>query len=157
MRRPLPLWQRNIIGAVVSALAIAVLVYFQLWPMWRTYRATVVPAHTARALQPLTVDGQTWELVAATRYEQTLGPGQQLPPGVIGVRATVEQTGTGPTFACFAFITDGQRRWRGSGPPCGGTRTGEWTFRIPVGVVPTAIDITGGDRQIVIRLLLSKD
>ena len=58
----LALWQRNLIGAAVAAVALGVIIPFDLWPQWADYRATVEPAHVIAPRQSLAVDGQTWSV-----------------------------------------------------------------------------------------------
>lgn len=166
MSRSLPLWQRNAIGGVVVAAGVVVLAGTTWWSPWTAYRATLHPGHIVAAGQSAPVDGRTWS-VGDIRH---LGPGDRpgaapLPKGTVLTVITVDREGPPSEGLCVAVLTDGERRWRGQTPidyavsPAPGTsfncaRPGplQWAFLVPGDVVPTALDITTADGQILVRL-----
>jgi hypothetical protein len=151
----LALWQRNLIGAAVAAAALGVIIPFDLWPKWATYRATVEPAHVIEPRQSLVVDGQTWAVADVKHLRRESRPGAQaLPEGTVLMVVTVDRSGVeSPDTYVMGVLTDGQRRWRGQslGPAQGQLA---WNFVIPDDAVPTALDITMLDGSIPIRLQL---
>ena len=56
------LWVRNLIGAVVVAVAVGVIITTILGDQWATYRHTVVPATVVPAGQTGAAGGQTWKV-----------------------------------------------------------------------------------------------
>ena len=90
----LALWQRNVIGAAVAAVALAVIIPFDLWPKWATYRATVEPAHVVSPRQSLTVDAQTWAVADVRHLRREPRPGAPpLPEGTVLTVVTVDRSG----------------------------------------------------------------
>jgi hypothetical protein len=151
----LALWHRNLIGAAVAAVALGVIIPFDLWPKWATYRATVEPAHVVEPRQSLVVDGQTWTVADVKHLRREPRPGAPaLPEGTVLMVVTVDRSGVeSPDTYVMGVLTDGQRRWRGQslGPAQGQLA---WNFVIPDDAVPTALDITMLDGSIPIRLQL---
>jgi hypothetical protein len=168
IRRPLPLWQRNVIGAVVAAVAVGVFVVIDLGPQWSEYRHTVVPETVVAAGNSGTADGQTWKVESIrhlNRDPASFGP--PLPAGTVLTAVTLERSGPTSDEICVGVITDGSRRWQAEGvggfrpPLAGGVNTlcnkpgpVQFTFLLPHDVVPTAMDVTTLDGQIRVRLLL---
>lgn len=149
------LWQRNVIGAVVAVAAVVVVTIFTLKPAWDDYRRTVVPAHVAAVGQSVTVDGQVWSVRKAGRSTKQPGSGVPVPAGTVLMNVVVERSGPASGgFGCVGLLTDGERSWRATGPPCGAAETMPWSFLIPAGAEPTAVDVTKLDGSILIRLLL---
>ena len=151
----LALWQRNLIGAAVAAAALGVIIPFDLWPKWATYRATVEPAHVIEPRQSLAVDGQTWAVADVKHLRREPRPGApELPEGTVLMVVTVDRSGAeSPDTYMMGVLTDGERRWRGDGLlPKDGRLT--WNFVIPDDAVPTALDITMFGGSILIRLEL---
>lgn len=148
------LWQRNVIGAVVSAVALSLVVYFTPWPAWQRYRSTVDPAHTVAVDDAVTISGQTWELGTV----RTAGRGRgaaPAPEGAVTKVVTVQRSGPAdPELICYAVLTDGRSRWRAFGTSCGKPGPLTWSFVLPADTDPTAVDITGPDGAILIRFLL---
>ena len=151
----LALWQRNLIGAAVAAAALAVIIAFDLWPQWATYRATVQPAHVVSPRQSLTVEGQTWAVADVAHLRREPRPGAPpLPEGTVLTVVTVDRSGAEtPDSYVVGVLTDGQRRWRGESLAASPGQT-EWKFVIPDDAVPTALDVTRLDGSILIRLQL---
>jgi hypothetical protein len=151
----LALWQRNLIGAAVAAVALGVIIPFDLWPKWATYRATVEPAHVIEPRQSLAVDGLTWAVADVKHLRREPRPGAPaLPEGTVLMVVTVDRSGVVPPDThVMGVLTDGERRWRGQslGPAQGQLA---WNFVIPGDAVPTALDITMLDGSIPIRLQL---
>jgi len=154
--RRLTLWQRNLIGAMVAAVALAVLVVVSLWPQWSTYRATFDPEHIVAPRQSLTVNGQTWTVGQVQHFGRDPAPGAPpLPEATVLTVVTVDRSGpVSPDTYCIGVLTDGQRRWRGTGDVCTRPDRLKWSFVIPADAVPTAVDVTLGDGSILIRLAL---
>ncbi len=171
MRRPrLParLWQRNIIGLVVAAFALAVLVVVELAPQWSGYRNTVVPPHVAAAGHAVSFDGQTWTVSGVQHLNKLTGPGaKKLPEGAVLQVVSIERAGAPEGDMCTAMITDGQRRWQAEGiggygarlpegvsDRCTGTGAVQFSFLLPDDVVPKAVDVVNLDGRIRVRLEL---
>lgn len=169
IRRPLPLWQRNTIGAIVAAAALTAYTLTDLWPPWAHYRDTVRPEHVVAARQSQTIDGQTWSIGEVRHLGDIAAPGSQaLPDGTVLTVVTVDRSGvTPPGQACGGVLTDGEHRWRGqtlstySIPMAPGawfncTKPGplQWAFLHPTDTVPTAVDVTALDGAILVRLQL---
>ena len=166
------LWVRNLIGAAVSAAAIAVLVFTGLGGLgesWATYRHTVVPGADVPAGKTGDADGHTWRIDAIrhiNRSPRDFGP--PLPLGTVLTVITVDRSGSPPADAiCNGVITDGKRRWKSesigmfSAPEADGvtslcTQPGllQFTFLLPQDVVPTAVDVVQLDGRITARLQL---
>ncbi|HEY9267238.1 MAG TPA: hypothetical protein VIQ11_21805 [Mycobacterium sp.] len=169
IRRPLPLWQRNIIGVIVAAAALTAYTFTELWPPWAHYRDTIRPEHVVAARQSQTIDGQTWSIGEVRHLGDIAAPGSQaLPDGTVLTVVTVDRSGvTPPGQACGGVLTDGEHRWRGqtlstySIPMAPGawfncTKPGplQWAFLHPTDTVPTAVDVTAPDGVILVRLQL---
>ncbi|BBX16594.1 hypothetical protein CRI77_24005 [Mycolicibacterium duvalii] len=169
MRRGLKLWQRNVIGAAVTAAALVAVVVTDLEPQWSEYRATVRPGTEAGPGQSVTVDGQTWT-VGGVRHlgRRVKPPGSTLPAGTVVTVVTLQRSGPpGPELGCFGVLTDGRHRWRGqsvsafgvkpadgAGSLCTAPGPVEWAFVIPADIAPTAVDVTTTGGSIVLRLQL---
>lgn len=151
--RRLPLWQRNLIGVVVTAAALTVLTAVELWPEWTSYRDTVDPGHVVEPRQSLTIDGHTWAVSDIRHLRPPARPGAPpLPEGTVVTEVTLE--GAKPPDTYFiGVLTDGERRWRGD---TYGAQPGElqWSFVVPADAVPTALDVTTLDGSILVRLQL---
>ncbi len=168
LRVPATLWQRNIIGAVVAALALTVLVVTELAPDWSRYRHTVAPAHAVAAGQTGSFDGQTWTITGVRHLDKAGGPGAKpLPAGTVLEVVSIARTGAPDGDMCTGMITDGPRRWQaegltGYGPPvpdgasnrCTGKGPVQFSFLLPDDVVPTAVDVLDLDGRIRVRLEL---
>lgn len=169
IRRPLPLWQRNLIGAIVAAAALTGYALVDIWPPWELYRDTVRPEHVVAARQSQTIDGQTWSIGEVKHFGQSPASyAQPLPEGTVLTVVTVERSGvTPPGQSCDGVLTDGEHRWRGqtlstySIPMAPGawftcTKPGplQWAFLHPTDIVPTAVDVTAPDGVILLRLQL---
>lgn len=168
-RRPLPLWQRNLIGAVVAAAALTAYSLVDLWPPWAHYRDTVRPEHVVAARQSQTIDGQTWSIGNVKHLGQSPAPyAQPFPGGTVLTVVTVQRSGvTPPGQGCVGILTDGELRWRGQTPvtysvprtpgtgfDCAQPGPLQWAFLHPADTVPTAVDITAPDGAILVRLEL---
>ncbi len=108
--RTLRLWQRNVIGLAVAAVAAAVLGITELYPDWSAYRARVTPAVQVPKAGSVTAHGQTWRLgsihhLNAVPHASTT----TLPAHTTLTVVTVERTGTPSALECTAVITDGRR------------------------------------------------
>lgn len=164
----MPLWQRNVIGAVVSGVALAVITATTLWPRWSDYRDATEPEHVVPAGESGDAAGQTWR-VESVRYlsssANVLNP--DLPQGTIIEVVTLERSGGPGPVACAGMVTDGQRRWSaeyvggfGPTPPDGSSSTCskpgpvQFSFLLPSDATPTAVDVTDGLGRILVRLML---
>ncbi|MGE2834650.1 hypothetical protein [Mycobacterium sp. SMC-4] len=169
MKRPSKLWQRNVIGAVVTVASLAAVVATDLGPKWSHYLGTVHPGADAPRGEDVTVDSQSWKLGEVRHLGRRVKPpGSTLPAGTVVTVVTVLRDGApGPELGCDGVLTDGRHRWRGQPPihyglkPVAGAalncaRPGpiQWAFTIPDGVVPTALDVTTYDGSILVRLQL---
>ncbi|BBY67274.1 hypothetical protein [Mycolicibacterium helvum] len=168
LRAPAALWQRNIIGAVVVALALTVLVVTELAPDWSRYRHTVVPAHVVAAGATGSFDGQTWTITGVRHLNKATRSGAKpLPVGTVLQVVAIDRTGAPEGDMCIGMITDGLRRWQaegmtGYGPQvpdgasdrCTGTGPVQFSFLLPRDVVPTAVDVVDLDGRIRVRLQL---
>ncbi|MGE0217550.1 hypothetical protein [Mycolicibacterium sp.] len=164
----LALWQRNVIGAVVTVAALGGVAAMDLWPAWSHYRDSVVPAHVVPARESVTVGGQTWSLGPVRYIGDRPGLGR-IPPGTVVTLVTVRRDGpTPPGAACVGVLTDGHRRWRGESPitysipatadqgfTCTKDGSLQWAFLVPDDAVPTALDVTAPNGTILLRLQLS--
>jgi hypothetical protein len=162
------LWTRNAIGATVAVAALAVFVVCYLRPEWSTYRQTVQPPHVVPAGQSLAVDGLTWRVSSVRHLASSPGvAAPALPQGTVLSVVSIERSGDAAGQSCVGVLTDGDRRWRAQVvgvytvlPPDGVTgncsKSGpvQFTFVLPQDAVPTAVDITTADGQIMLRLLL---
>ena len=160
--------RRNVVSAVVTTIALAIIGATQLWPSWSRYAGTVDPAHVVAAGASADVDGRVWRLGAITHPAPTVGMyGRRLPPGTVRLVVRVERSGAGDPGSCTGAVTDGQRRWNaqrlnGYAVPvtddiaesCVRPGALQWTFLLPDDVLPTAVDVVGSDGRIVVRLLL---
>ncbi|WP_102144316.1 hypothetical protein [Mycobacterium hubeiense] len=167
-RRGPVLWQRNIVGAVATCAALAVLAVVDFWPHWSTYRSTQVPQRIAAPRAAITLDGQTWQLQTVRHLSDT--PGRLGPPmaaGAVFTVVTIERSGTDEGQPCEAVLTDGTRRWTsvslvlGPAEHSAGITTHcslpgalRVAFEIPSDAVPTALDITDSGGGILVRLQL---
>jgi len=168
LRLPATLWQRNIIGVVVAALALTVLVVTDLAPDWSRYRHTVTPAHIVAAGRTGTFDGQTWTIARVQHLNKASGPGAKaLPAGTVLQVVSIDRTGAPDGDMCNGVLTDGSRRWQAEGlagygpmPPvgtsdrCTGKGPVQFSFLLPDDVVPTAVDVVDLDGRIRVRLEL---
>jgi hypothetical protein len=130
------MWVRNLIGAVVVAIAVGVIITTILGDQWDTYRDTVVPATIVAKGQSGSAGDQSWKIDS--------------------VKDEV----------CYGVITDGERRWKadniGFSPPpvdgvtslCSQPGLLQFSFLLPQNVIPTAMDITAFDSSITVRLML---
>jgi len=155
------LWQRNAVGAAVSAAALTVIVATDLWPDWATYWDSTHVDNIVAVGEVGDADGQTWQ-VESIRHLNT-----DLPAGTVLNVVTVERTGTPTEMGCIGVITDGERRWSAEGvggygdlPPagisslCGTPGPVQFNFLLPGDVMPTAVDVTDAQGRILVRLLL---
>lgn len=150
----LALWKRNVVGAVVSAAALAVGATFIVAPAWERYRDTVRPEHSAAAGETVDVEGQRWSVSNVSRSTKQVSGGP-LAEGTVLMNVLVERSGpTEDVFGCWGYLVEGERSWRASGPPCGAATAMRWTFTIPASAEPTAVDIRDLNGSILIRLQL---
>jgi hypothetical protein len=162
------LWKRNVIGAAVVVVALAVYIGTEIRPDWSTYRHTVTPALIVPADRSGTVDGQTWRVTSVRHLAGSTSPyADPLPKSTVLEVVSIDRTGTQPDGSCVGVITDGQRRWQAQGvagfavtAPDGVTgncsRPGpvQFTFVLPRDAVPTAVDVTDFSGRILVRLTL---
>ncbi|MET0896586.1 MAG: hypothetical protein ABWY45_01615 [Mycobacterium sp.] len=162
------LWQRNTIGAAVSAAACAVIVVTDLWPDWATYRDSTHADNVVAVGAVGDADGQTWQVESIRHRNDVQGiGGRGLPDGTVLNVVTVQRTGSPTEVGCAGVITDGRRRWSAEGaggygdlPPegitriCGTPGPVQFSFLLPGDVVPTAVDVTDAQGRILVRLLL---
>ncbi len=162
------LWVRNVIGAVVTAVAIGVLfVIGGMGESWSTYRRTVVPEAVVPSGHSGVADGRSWKLDAIRHLNRAGDYGPRLPAGTVLTVITVDRTGSPPDEICTGVITDGRRSWKSesiggfSAPQpdgvtslCNKPGLLQFTFLLPQDVVPTAMDVTTLGGQIMVRLLL---
>lgn len=163
------LWVRNLIGAVVTIAAIAVLFVTVLREPWAEYRRTVVPGVVIPAGRSGEADGRTYKLDAIRHMNRSpVEYGPKLPDGTVLAVITVERSGSPPTDAiCNGVITDGTHRWKAENvggilPPqsdgvtslCNQPGLLQFAFVLPLDVVPTAMDIVTIDGQIMVRMLV---
>jgi hypothetical protein len=166
--KPMALWSRNVIGAVVAAIALGVMTATQLYPQWSDYREKVVPAHVVPRKAALDVYGQTWQLGSIRRFT-TLPKttADRLPPDTVLFVVTIDRSGSPSVGYCVGVAVDGQRQWRDQGVGAFGVRAPDgtasgcahpgplqFTFLLPSDSEPTAVDITRGDTRILLRLML---
>lgn len=164
MRWPTALWQRNTIGAVVTAAALVVLGTVTWWPQWSEYRATTTPPSTTPPGATATVDGQTWR-VESVRHLAT-SPGAFGPPAGTSLAViTLARTGDGLPMSCGGVLTDGERRWtsqltdvarvaEGATTLCSQPGPLQMAFTIPAGTAVQALDVTAPDGRILARFQL---
>lgn len=156
------LWQRNAMATLIVLAALTTLWFTVLRADWSAYRATTVPAHIVPKGQAATVGGVTWR-IGAVRYLDRAGS-TELPSGTVLSVVTVERTGGGSGPPCSAILTDGTRRWHAEQLGSYSLRAPEamstdcttpgpvrFTFLVPAGAVPTAVDVTEAGR-ITVRL-----
>ena len=162
------LWVRNLIGAVVVALAVGVIITTVLDDQWTTYRHTVDPAAVVAKGQTGSAGEYTWKVDSVRHLNRNpLSFGPDLPEGTVLTVVTVDRTGPPKDEVCYGVITDGERRWKaenigGFSPPpvdgvtslCSQPGLLQFTFLLPHDVAPTAMDITGFNGSITVRLLL---
>jgi hypothetical protein len=162
------LWKRNLIGAAIAVVALAIFTVCYLRPEWSAYRQSVVPPHVVAAGQSLEVDGVTWR-VGSVRHLGT-SPGAAtpaLPEGTVLAVVSIERSGATAGSSCAGVLTDGDRRWRAqvagiytAAPPDGTTgncsKPGpvQFTFVLPQDAVPTAVDVITPTGQLMVRLQL---
>jgi hypothetical protein len=164
------LWQRNVIGAAVAAVALTVIAATELAPGWRDHRDSHHPEHVVPAGQTAEVAGESWR-VGSVRHLNTnpsgFGKTRQVPQGTILDVVTVERSGPPALQGCSAVLTDGQRRWKsesvggyqvlppeGSAFDCAKPGPMQFSFLIPGDAMPTALDITDHRGRILLRLEL---
>lgn len=165
--RTLRLWQRNVIGLAVAAVAAGVLGITELYPDWSAYRARVTPAVLVAKGDSVTAYGQTWRLGSIHHLNAVPhAPTNTLPTHTALTVVTLERTGTPPAGECTAVITDGRRRWQtaaiGNAAPLVGGATDRCTkagplqlsFLLPSDAVPTAVDLINTDGGIMLRITL---
>jgi len=164
--RTLMLWQRNVIGLAVAAVAMVVLGITDLYPHWSAYRAGIAPARVIAKGDTATVDGQTWRVGAIHHLNAVPHARERLPAHTALTVVTVERTGTPPPRECTAVITDGRRRWQTAAlsnraPLVGGatdrcSRPGplQLSFLLPSDAVPTAVDLIDANNAIMLRIML---
>ena len=162
------LWVRNLIGAVVVAVAIGVIITTILGDQWATYRDTVVPTTVVNKGHTGSAGEQTWKIDSVKHLNRNpLSYGPELPAGTVLTSVTVDRSGPLKDEGCYGVITDGERRWKaenigGFSPPAADGVTSlcsqpgllQYTFLVPQDGVPTAMDITGFNGSITVRLLL---
>lgn len=162
------LWVRNVIGAMVVAVGIGVIVVTILGDQWTTYRHTVVPETVVPKGQTGSVGDHTWKVGAVKHLNRTpRSYGPELPAGTVLTVVTVDRSGPVKEEVCYGIINDGERQWKaenigGFQPPtadgvttlCSQPGPLQFTFLVPQDVVPTAMDITGFDGAIKVRLQL---
>ena len=167
-RVPGKVWQRNIIGVVVAAVALTVLVVADLAPDWSRYRHTVVPAQIVAAGHTGSFDGQTWTITGVQHLNKAAGPAAKaLPVGTVLQVVAIDRAGAPEGDMCTGVITDGSRRWQaegvtGYGPQvpdgasnrCTGKGPVQFSFLLPDDAVPTAVDVVDLDGRIRVRLEL---
>jgi hypothetical protein len=162
------LWKRNAIGVTVAAVALAVFAVCYLRPEWSAYRRTVQPPHVVPADQSLQVDGLIWRVSSVRHLASSPGvAAPALPQGTVLSVVSIDRSGDAAGQPCVGVLTDGNRRWQAQVvgvytvlPPDGVTgncsKPGpvQFTFVLPQDAVPTAVDITTGNGQIMLRLEL---
>ena len=167
-RRLSALWQRNVVGAVAAAAAFGVLVAIDLAPEWSAYRRTVMPETVVSKGQSGVADGQTWEVASVRHLDRNpVDYGPALPEGAVLFVVYLDRSGPAAQRVCQGVITDGQRRWKSEGIggfsprlPDGATTLCsepgqlQLTFLLPREAVPTAVDVTNLDGDIMVRLAL---
>ncbi len=150
----LQLWQRNVIGAVVTAAALGVGVVFVTQPAWDRHQRTVHPPQIAAAGESVTAGAQTWTVRNVSRSTTAPGSGRALPDGTVIVNVLVERAG--PSMAgsgCTGYLVAAERHWRGTGM-CGAETSMPMTFLVPADAEPTAVDIRDVTGSILVRLEL---
>jgi hypothetical protein len=161
------LWVRNLIGAVVVAIAIGVIITTILGDQWDTYRDTVVPATVVAKGQSGSTGDQSWKIDSVKHLNRNpVSYGPELPHGTVLTVITIERSGQVKDEVCYGVITDGERRWKadniGFSPPpidgvtslCSQPGLLQFSFLLPQRVIPTAMDITAFNSSITVRLLL---
>ena len=96
------LWVRNLIGAVVVAIAVGVVITTILGDQWDTYRNTVVPATVVAKGQSGSAGGQTWKIDSVkhlNRNPASYGP--KLPEGTVLTVVTVDRSGPVKDEVCY--------------------------------------------------------
>lgn len=162
------LWVRNLIGAVAVAVAIGVIVATILGDQWTTYRHTVVPKTVVPKGQTGSAGEYTWKVGSVKHLNRTprsFGP--ELPAGAVLTVVTVDRSGPLKEEVCYGVITDGERRWKaeniggfqlpaadGVTSLCSQPGLLQFAFLLPQDAVPTAMDISGFDGSITVRLQL---
>ena len=107
------LWVRNLIGAMVVAVAIGVIITTILGDQWATYRHTVVPATVVAKGQTGSAGDQTWKVDSVKHLNRNpLRFGPELPAGTVLTVVTVDRSGPLKDEVCYGVITDGERRWK---------------------------------------------
>lgn len=161
-------WQRNLLGAAVSVGALVAIVVTMLWPRWSDYHDMTHAEHVVPAGESGEAAGQTWRVDTSRFYtasQNRLNP--ELPAGTLVHVVTVEIDGSDPTGCARAVITDGRQRWatesaggyapltpEGTNVSCGRPGVTQFSFLVPAGVTPTAIDLTDWMGRILVRLML---
>jgi hypothetical protein len=162
------LWKRNAIGAAVAVVALAVFAVCYLRPEWSAYRQTVQPPHVVPAGQSVEMDGLTWRVSSVRHLASSPGvAAPALPRGTVLSVVSIDRSGDAAGQPCVGVLTDGNRHWQAQVvgvytvlPPDGVTgncsKPGpvQFTFVLPQDAVPTAVDITTGNGQIMLRLEL---
>lgn len=151
--------RRNVAGGIVLGASLTVVAATQLWPDWARYRAGIVPEQTVSRDEAAKLDGRRWQLESVRRSEA----GPDAPVGAVETVVKLSRTGEATGQDCSGTLTDGTRRWSAEPfPAIGAGTTGrceqpgplELAFLTPADVTPTAVDITGSDGRILLRLLL---
>lgn len=138
-----PLRRRNLVAVLVFSVALAIIGVTRIWPQWSDYRATTVPAVAAPRGASAQADGQTWQVDGVDR--SAAGAGLQ------HLTVTVRRSGAHPSELRSGVLTDGTRRWSAVAAQDGTDRL-RLDFDIPVSAQPAAVDLTGPDGRIALRL-----
>ncbi|MFM9034323.1 MAG: hypothetical protein ACKOQ4_08545 [Mycobacterium sp.] len=154
-----PLWRRNVAGAIVLGASLTFVAVTQLWPDWSRYRAGIEPDQTVGRDEAANLEGRRWQLESVRRTDG----GPDVPAGAVETVVTLSRSGEAAGQDCSGTLTDGTRRWdaepfpavgAGATSRCGQAGPLELAFLTPAGVTPTAVDITRSDGRILLRLLL---
>lgn len=162
------LWKRNVIGAVVAAVALGVFIATEVRAGWSSYRHTVVPGLVVQAHQTGTAGGQSWQVASVRHLAQPSGAGAtSLPVGTVLTVVSIDRAGPQPDGLCVGVITDGRRRWQAQGIAgftenlpdgvtgnCTEPGVVQFSFLLPRDAVPTAVDVTDFTGRILVRLTL---
>ncbi len=164
------LWQRNLLAAVVLLAALATFWATELRTDWSEYRNSVVPEYVVPAGGALSVGGVTWRVDSVRHLSGADRKGfMALPEGTVLNVIRIDRDGAEEgDQTCNGVITDGHRDWTaesvigftptlatdGISTNCGGPGPVQFAFVLPRDAVPTAVDVVGFDRRIIVRLEL---
>lgn len=165
---PPDLLRRNLIGVLVVIAGLAAYYLTEIGPGVSDYRRETSVAPTAPAGGQVRADGLTWRLESIRRLPALRGPmARPLPAGTTAQIVTISRTGSGPDAGCDAVLADGTSRWRSEGlgsrsvlPPegtttdCSAPGPVQFTFIVPQGTDPTAVDVVDYGNRIIARLLV---